>query len=384
MDIQRFRAEFPITRSKIFLNHAAVSPLPLRSADAMRSYVENKVKAQLTHDVDLGDWRKKIAETKGLFARLIGAREDEIAHIPNTTFGLNLIAQMLDYKPGSNVVTNTLEYISNVIVWLKLRERGVEVRIVRDVGGRISVDMLEKSIDDRTVVVAVGQVGWYNGFRHDLRAISEIAHERGAFLAVDGIQAVGNMKIDVAREGIDFLACGSYKWLLGPLGAGFLYIKSEHIDRFNPPILGGGSIDPEVSRRNIYERFDLYELKYSKGIGKYEAAHINDVAYIGVGESMRLLLDYGVENVEERIKRIGDYFISSLIEMGYELQTPLGEDEHHAIINFKVKDPDAVMDYLSRNGVVVSKRVGGIRVSPHFYNTEEEIEKFLSILKGIR
>ncbi|MEM2728448.1 MAG: aminotransferase class V-fold PLP-dependent enzyme, partial [Candidatus Bathyarchaeia archaeon] len=147
MDIQRFRAEFPITRSKIFLNHAAVSPLPLRSADAMRSYVENKVKAQLTHDVDLGDWRKKIAETKGLFARLIGAREDEIAHIPNTTFGLNLIAQMLDYKPGSNVVTNTLEYISNVRVWLKLRERGVEVRIVRDVGGRISVDMLEKSID---------------------------------------------------------------------------------------------------------------------------------------------------------------------------------------------------------------------------------------------
>ena len=381
MSIHQFRGELPITESKIFLNHAAVSPLPIRAAKAMKSFLDDKIEVQLKHDVDLERWRKRIAGSKGLFARLIGAGEDEIAYIPNTTFGLNLVAQMLNYEPGSNVVTNTLEYISNVIVWLKLRERGVEVRIVRDIDGRVSVEMIEKSIDERTVAVAVGQVCWYNGFRHDLRAISEAAHKRGAFLVVDGIQAVGNMKLDVARDGIDFLACGSYKWLLGPPGAGFLYVRSELIEEFNPPILGGESIDPEVSKRNLYERFDLFELKYSRGIGKYEVAHLNDLAYVGVGESMRLILEYGIENVEERIKRLCDYLIDGLLKLGYEVQTPLGEGEHHAIVNFRAKNPEKVVDFLFRNGVIVSQRVGGIRVSPHFYNTEEDIDRFLSILK---
>ncbi|MEM2960215.1 MAG: aminotransferase class V-fold PLP-dependent enzyme [Candidatus Bathyarchaeia archaeon] len=299
MDIYKIREEFPVVKRWIFLNHAAVSPLPTRAADAMKSFLSDKVRAQLTHDDDLAYWHEKVANSKRLFSGLIGAEEREIAFIPNTTFGLNLVAQILPYKPESNVVTNTIEYLSNVIVWLKLRERGVEVRIVGDTDGRISLNALEKNIDDKTVAVAVGQVGWYNGFRHDLKGISKFAHENGAFLVVDAIQAVGNMKIDVAREEIDFLSCGSYKWLLGPPGAGFLYIKEDLVNEFNPPILGENSIDSEVSKRNIYECFDLFELKYSSGIEKYEVVHVNDLAYVGVEESMRLLLDFGMENVEK-------------------------------------------------------------------------------------
>jgi len=380
MDIRK--REFPITESKVFLNHAAVSPIPARSAEAIKGFMEDKVKAQSTHNSDnLGYWWNKIVNTKKLFSMLIGAKESEIAFIPNTTFGLNLVAQMIPYKANSNVVTNTLEYISNVIVWLKLRERGVKVRIVEDIDGRISIDSLEKSIDDMTAVVAIGQVCWYNGFRHDLKAISEIAHERGSFLVVDGIQAVGNMKIDVEKDGIDFLSSGSYKWLLGPSGAGFLYIREELIDDLNPPILGEESIDPEVSRKCLYEKFDLFDLKYSAGIGKFQVTHINDLAYVGVEESMRLILDFGIENIEERIKSLNNYLIDRLLECGYKLQTPLGEGEHHAIVNFKVKDTDRLLEILSKNGIVVSKRVGGIRVSPHFYNTEEEIDRFISALK---
>ncbi|MEM1581675.1 MAG: aminotransferase class V-fold PLP-dependent enzyme [Candidatus Bathyarchaeia archaeon] len=382
MDIYKIREEFPVVKRWIFLNHAAVSPLPTRAADAMKSFLSDKVRAQLTHDDDLAYWHEKVANSKRLFSGLIGAEEREIAFIPNTTFGLNLVAQILPYKPESNVVTNTIEYLSNVIVWLKLRERGVEVRIVGDTDGRISLNALEKNIDDKTVAVAVGQVGWYNGFRHDLKGISKFAHENGAFLVVDAIQAVGNMKIDVAREEIDFLSCGSYKWLLGPPGAGFLYIKEDLVNEFNPPILGENSIDSEVSKRNIYECFDLFELKYSSGIEKYEVVHVNDLAYVGVEESMRLLLDFGMENVEKKIKEIDEYLINRLLDYGYNIQTPLGEGEHHAIVNFRVKNPDKLMEFLLRNGVVASKRVGGIRVSPHFYNTKEEIDRFIEILKS--
>jgi len=381
MDIKGVRSSIPALNGRIFLNHAAVSPMPIKAAESMKNFLNDKVRARLTYNVNLEHWMEKARDSKRFFSRLIGATEDEIALIPNTTFGLNLIAHMLPYKPGSNVVTNTLEYTSNVIAWLKLRELGVEVRIIRDVNGRISLEGFEKNVDERTVAVAVGQVGWFNGFRHNLKAISEFAHDRGAFLVVDGIQAVGNMKIDVVRDGIDFLACGSYKWLMGPQNAGFLYIKKDLIDELNPPFLGENSIDPGMVKRSIYERFDLFDLKYSKGIGKYEVVHIDDVAYVGASESMHLILDFGIERVEERIKRIDEYLVEGLLERGLELQTPVGEGEYHAIINFKVKDADKVMEFLSRSNIVVSKRVGGIRVSPHFYNTEEEIDIFLNILE---
>jgi len=384
MNIHDARKEFPIVKNKIFLNHATTSPLPTRAVKAMENFLSDKIKFQLTQDVDLSSWQKKIAHSKKLFSQLIGAKEDEIAYIPNTTFGLNLIAQMLPYKPDSNVVTNTLEYLSNVIVWLKLKEKGVKVRFVKDENGKISIDKLEKSIDDKTVAVAIGQVGWFNGFRHDLKAISEVVHDKGAFLVVDGIQAVGNMRIDVAKEGIDFLSCGSYKWLLGPPGAGFLYIRNDLIKEFNPPFLGENSIDPEVVRINIYERFNLFKLNYSKGISKYEVVYLNDIAFIGVRESMRLLLDFGIENVERRISKINEYLIEKLLDNGYEIRTPTNKKEHHAIINFKVKDPNKTIKSLSRKGIIVSQRVSGIRVSPHFYNTEAEIDEFIKALKNVK
>ncbi|HDO41794.1 MAG TPA: aminotransferase class V-fold PLP-dependent enzyme [Candidatus Bathyarchaeota archaeon] len=384
MDIHDVRKQLPIVERKIFLNHAATSPLPICAAKAMRKFLSDKIRFQSIRDIDLDSWLKKIADSKKLFSKLIGAGEHEIARIPNTTFGLNLIAQMLPCKPGDNVVTNTLEYPSNVIVWLKLKEKDVEVRFVKDINGKISLDELEKSVDDRTVAVAIGQVGWFNGFRHNLKAISEIAHDKGAFLVVDAIQAVGNMRIDVTKEGIDFLSCGSYKWLLGPPGAGFLYVRKDLIDEFNPPILGENSLKSEVVKTNIYERFDLFELKYSQGISKYEVVHLNDIAFIGVSESMRLLLDFGIENIEKRIETINDYLIERLLENGYEIRTPLSKEERHAIINFKIRDPNKAVEFLSKNGIIVSRRVGGIRVSPHFYNTEEEIDKFIEALKNLK
>jgi selenocysteine lyase/cysteine desulfurase len=384
MNIWDVRSEFPILKSKVFLNHAAVSPLPLRAAEAMKRFINDRVKAQSTQNVDLESWRNKILNSKSVFAKLIGARDGEIAYIPNTTFGLNMVAQLLPYEHESNVVTNTLEYLSNVITWLKLREKGVEVRFVKDANGRVSLDMLKEKVDDKTIAVAVGQVGWYNGFRHDLRAISEMVHEKGGFLVVDAIQSVGNMKIDVRRDGIDFLSCGAYKWLLGPQGAGFLFMREDLIEEFNPPIVGESSLDPNIVEKNIYEEFDLFELKYSRGISKYEVVHMNDASYVGAEESMRLILDFGIENAERKIKEIDDYLIEGLLEIGCELQTPINELERHAIINFKSKDTERMMNELAKNGIIVSRRMGGIRVSPHFYNTRDEIDKLLEVLKAAK
>jgi len=382
MDIERIREQFPITKNKVFLNHAATSPLPLCSSTAMKDFVKDKINAQSTMAEDLGPWQERIRNCRRLFSQLVGAKEQEVAYVPNTTFGLNLIAQMLPYNPRSNVVTNNLEYPSNVIAWLKLEERGVEVRFVKNRDGKIGLNQIEETVDGKTVALAVGQVGWYHGFRHDLKAISEIAHGKGAYLVVDAIQSAGAMKIDVKGEGIDFLACGSYKWLLGPPGAGFLFIREDLIDTLNPPLLGYDSIDPELAGKNIFECFDLYRLRYSKGIGKYEVAHINDLAYVGVEASMKLLLDYGMERVEQRIWEIGNYLVDRLVDAGYKLQTPLDERERHAIVNFRVKNWKETWKKLAEKGIMVSPRMGGIRVSPHFYNTHDEIDRLMEALKG--
>jgi len=348
----------------------------------MKDFVKDKVDAQSTMEGDLGPWQERIRNCRRLFSQLVGAKEHEVAYVPNTTFGLNLIAQMLPYRPESNVVTNNLEYPSNVIAWLKLEERGVEVRFIKNTDGRIGLSQVEEAVDDKTVALAVGQVGWYNGFRHDLKAISEIAHGKGAYLVVDAIQSAGAMRIDVKGEGIDFLACGSYKWLLGPSGAGFLFIREDLIDALNPPLVGYESIDPELAEKNLFECFDLYRLRYSKGIGKYEVAHINDVAYVGAEASMKLLLEYGIGGVEQRIREMGSYLVDQLVDAGYELQTPLDEKERHAIVNFRVKDWKKTWKGLAEKGIVVSPRMGGIRVSPHFYNTCDEIDRLMEALKG--
>jgi selenocysteine lyase/cysteine desulfurase len=144
------------------------------------------------------------------------------------------------------------------------------------------------------------------------------------------------------------------------------------------------SLDPDIVEKNIYEMFDLYELRYSRGISKYEVVHMDDAAYVGAEESMRLILDFGIENVERKIKEIDDYLIEGLLEMGCELQTPIDELERHAIINFRAKNIDRIMNELTKNGIIVSQRMSGIRVSPHFYNTKDEIDKLLEILKAAK
>lgn len=175
---------------------------------------------------------------KPLFAKLIGAKKEEIALIKNTSTGINIAASVLHYPLGSKIVTTDLEHPSVVYPWLR-RSLDVKVHYVKNVNGKFLLDDLEKAVDDKTVAVAVSHVEYVNGFRNNLHAISEIAHKHGAYLIVDAIQSAGAIPIDVKRDDVDFLATACYKWLLSPPGAGYLYIKEELIEKFEPPFVGG-------------------------------------------------------------------------------------------------------------------------------------------------
>jgi selenocysteine lyase/cysteine desulfurase len=362
---EELRQNFPITKNKIYLNHAAHSPLPKPATDAMRKHIEEL--SQYGDAIDQDDG-------KSSFAKLINAAKEEVALVENTSTGLNIIADMLNYPHGSNIVTTDLEYPSVVYPW-KRRKLGVNVRYVKNRAGKIFLEDLEKAVDDKTVAVAISHVEYMNGFRFDLKAVSEIAHEHGAYLVVDAIQSLGALSADVKHDNVDFLTAACYKWMLGPPGIGYLYVRKELIEKFEPPFIGWASVKPEV-----FETLDFWEiqdLKLSETASRFEVGTPSRVSIAGAVATLNLLLDTGIENIEKRILTLTDHLVELLSARGIKFQTPLEPECRSGIVNFLIDNPQERTDQLAEKGIVVSARSHGIRVSPHFYNTKDEIDKLV-------
>jgi len=370
-DIAKIREQFPVTKSKVFLNHAAQSPLPKPIADAVRKCID-----------DFSNFGETSAEWldcgKPLFAKLIGAKPEEIALVENTSVGLNIAANALHYTKGSKIVTTDLEYPSVVYPWLR-KSLCVKVHYVKNVDGKISLEDIEKAVDDKTVALAVSHVEYVNGFRHDLRALSEIAHKHGACLIVDAIQSAGTMPIDVKRDDVDFLATACYKWLLSPPGAGYLYVKKELIEKVEPSFVGWASVKPQVFE--TVDFWDIWKLNLSETASRFEVGSPSIVNFLGAKEAIRMLLSFGIENVQKRILELTEYLIKAVEAFGLKLQTPKEGQYRSGIVNFKIDKPKEKAENLKQKGIIVSARANGIRVSPHFYNTEEEIDQLISEIK---
>jgi len=373
-DLNRIREYFPIVKEKVFLNHAGVSPICVPVAEAIQNYLKHRT---------LGDEGEfNIDSARDLFARLIGADSEEIALVPNTSTGLSIVANLLKYPRGSNIVTSDLEFPSVVYPWLRIKMKSnLETRYVKNVKGELQLEDFEKRVDDHTVAVIISHVEYANGFKNDLKAIAEIAHQHGAFLIVDACQSAGAMSIDVKQQGVDFLATSCYKWLLGPSGAGFLYVRKDMIEKAEPIFVGWASVKQE-----IFETVGLWnntQLILSETARRFEVGTPSEISYAGAAAALRLILEYGIKKIENRIMELTSYLIERLKEEGFTLQTPENPPNRSGIVNFKASKPKERVENLSRRGVVVSARMDGIRVSPHFYNTKDELEKFLTCIKEI-
>jgi selenocysteine lyase/cysteine desulfurase len=363
-NIEKVRSQFPITKNRVFLNHAAQSPLPKTVADAMHKYIDesSSFATYAKEDEDLG---------KPFFAKLINAETGEIAVVENTSVGMNIAANVLHPKPGSKIVTTDLEYPSVVYPFLR-KSLGVEVEYVKNVKGKVLLEDVERVVDDKTAAVAISHVEYANGFRHDMRAISEIAHEHGAYVIVDAIQSTGAVSVDVKRDNIDFLTASCYKWLLSPPGTGYLYVREELIQKFEPPFTGWASVKQEIF--NTTDFWDIWKLELSETATRFEVGSPSYISLVGAREALKLLLRVGIPNIERRILGLTDHLIDSIKDMNLDLQTPEEKACRSGIVNFRVENPRQVAEELGRKGIIVSARSNGIRVSPHFYNTEEEID----------
>jgi len=373
-DMAKIREQFPITKNKVFLNHAAQSPFPKPVADAVRKSADDFSNFGVTSI----EWN---GGGKPFFAKLINAKTEEIALVENTSMGLNIVANMLDYPHDAKIVTTDLEYPSVVYPWLR-KKLNVKVHYVKNRDGKILLEDFEKAVDDKTVAVAASHVEYVNGFRNDLKVIGEIAHDHGAYLIVDAIQAAGALQIDVKRDDVDFLATACYKWLLSPPGAGYLYVKEELVERFEPPFVGWASVKPEVFE--TLDFWDIWNLRLSETASRFEVGSPSYISFMGVNEALKMLLHFGIVNVEKRILKLTDYLIEQLKNLGITLRTPEEPQCRSGIVLAKLDKPKEVYEALAKKGIIVSARANGLRISPHFYNTEAEIDTLIEEIRKCR
>jgi len=368
--------EFPVTREKIFLAHAGVAPLPRRVADAVRDYAglctqsdqETLLPAQQMH------------HSRTLAARLLNARPDEIAFVGPTSLALSFIAAGLPWKKNDNVLIYFDDYPANVYPWMALAERGVEVRFLRTrEPGRLRPLEVIGQVDEQTRLVALASCHFVSGYRIDLNAIGQALHERNILFCVDAIQTLGAFPTTV--EHIDFLAADAHKWLLGPCAAGILYVRKGLQDNLRPAAYGWHNVlcPNYVAQEQLVFRPDAR---------RYEAGTQNLLGLVGLHAAMELLLEMGIDNIAAELLRKRALLVPALKNKGYTvLHADVPPANASGIITFYREGAGmaALCEKLEAANIIASLRADRsgrqhLRLSPHFYNTDAELQRVVQLL----
>lgn len=372
-DLRRF---FPVTQKYIYLNHAGVSPLSTQVQSSMEAFLKEATENGYTNPEM---WTETIESCRQSAARLINANPDEIAFVKNTTQGIILTANGINWQVGDNVVTTNVEFPSNIYPWWNLERHGVETRLVQEMNKRILVEDIIAKIDSRTRVVTISHVEFASGYRNDITTIGEICRDKGILFFVDAIQALGAFEVDVKKQHIDFLSADGHKWLLGPEGAAIYYCAKNKLNQLTNTNIGWASVVDDLS-------FSEYNLTQKPSARRFEEGSYNTVGIFGLNAAITLLLEIGIPNIERRILDLTQCLIKNLYDQGYEILSPVeNELERSGIVIFRSRkfSSDMLFELFYQSGVSCAKRGGGIRLSPHFYNSEAEIDIVADILSTV-
>jgi len=368
--------QFPILRQMTFLNHAGVAPISARAAEALGQYARHAE----THAYVAADWYRQVKHTRRLAANLIGADIHEIAFVPNTSSGLALVAKGLKWRRGDNVVITSVEYPANRYPWQDLQRLGVElIEVAPHLDGRIDVEDVRDAITNRTRVVAISHVQYASGYRIDLRPISDMVHAAGGYLCVDAIQSLGAIPVDVQRMGIDFLAADGHKWLLAPEGAGIFYCRADLIEDLHPNVVGWMNM---VDAANYGD----YRFEFRPDAGRFEPGTWNVAGILALGASLELLLEVGIGAIWSRIDALTTRLCDGLHHKGYRVLSPRqSPDQRSGIVTFDPPDssdatPQQIVANLEARQIIIVVREGHLRASPHFYNSDQQIDLLLDAL----
>jgi len=377
-------AEFPWTDAgrprTLFLNNAATGPLPARTVALIDDWTHRRSKPwTITDQETIFPTLRRARES---CARLLGASASEIALTPNTSYGLSLAAQALPLHDGDSIVASADEFPTVVASWRTTQPaRRLAVHLVPTRDGWPDEDALISELDRTGAkALAVSWVGYASGYRLDLVRLGTACRDRNVFFVVDAMQGLGAVDLDVQRTYIDVLACGGFKWLLAPWGAGLTYIRRELIQRMNPPALGW-LFSP---RQEDYNAGLLFDAPFYDDARRFEVMTLPSQDMAGLGCSVDLLLDVGLSRIETHITRLADRVVSwAQSRADVRLVTPADPARRAAIVSITMPDAADISKGLRAMGVIHSLRKGALRISPHFYNTPDEVDEAMEMLASL-
>ena len=385
-NIEKVREEFPVLEHKTYMNSAAHGPAMRRVWQA----VQDCWSFRFAEDLDV-----KVPDAKKEAAEMIHAHEDEISWTGRVTQGFNIVSSMMELQKGDNVVVTELGYPSNVFVWLPFKEKGVEIRRIKHKKGRVEHEDFEKAIDDQTKVVSMSHIEWTSGLLYDVKAISETAHEHGAYVVDDAYQVVGAVCVDVHADDVDFLLVGSGKWLCCTPQNAIFYIRRDLIDRFEPAYRFYSCVE-EAFRdgapwaKPAHDNVADYEKPLYGNADKFYTGCVDEAAVWGFHASLSYFNELGEKEREKRVRKLSGHLIDGLRNLGVTVNTPLEPEERGGLVTYNTGRHETNVESHRRlrdEGIITALRyqmgVGGIRVSTHFFNTEEDIDRLLAAQKKI-
>ena len=375
MNIADIRNNFPyLSNEIIYFNHASSGPI----SSMVRNRLTDLLKEKSENNIDdYTSFLKVVEETKIILAEMINCNVDRIAFVDNTSNGINILAQSIDWGKGNRILLNDIEFPANVYPFLNLKRLGVEVDFVKSENGIVTADQIIKSIKPETKLVSVSFVQFLSGYKVDLEKIGNHCRANNIVFCVDGIQGIGAMRIDVRKCKIDFLSCGTQKWLLGMQGLAFIYIDDELQKKMIPAYVGWLSVD------NAWNLLD-YKLDLKTSANVFQGGTLNSFGIYAFNTSLKLFRDFGFKNVESEVLSNTKYFIAKLKSIGLNcILSDCKDEELAGIVTIKPENPEKVFEELSKRKIICSLREGFIRFAPHFYNIHQEINKVIEELQKI-
>jgi len=370
-----FRELFPITRNQIYMDVASHNSLPITVVEAMQSFLHGLCHTNNESETPMTD---RISKTRTKMASLINCVPDEIAFVKNTQEGINIVAQGIPWKRGDNIIINDEDHSSNVIPWLNLKNRGVEIRVAQSEYFRVPLESIEQHVDENTRAIAISFVQHRSGYRADLTALGNLCSKMGIWLIVDGIQGLGSLEIDVQSAGVHALSAGAYKHLLGPAGTGVLYC-SRHLLREMVPVYAG------PSRALRIDKDDGWNLQVidQQSAARLEGGNLPHCCIVGLDAALDILHKYGMDRIESRILALTQQLIAGLQHIGYEVISSTRSGERSGLVCVRIPDAahfDAYLQSYRIKGSIKSPTI--VRLSLHAYNLEWEVERTLEVLSA--
>ena len=375
MNLDDIRKSFPhLQQGKIYLNHASIGPLSQPVLERIKNYADERSSGLINNYERYLEYSKS---AKLKLASILNCSSENIAWIDNVSNGLNILANGLDWKAGDRIILFEKEFPSNVYPFLNLKSEGVIIDFVKPIDGFIELGDIEKMISPKTKLLSISFVQFLTGFRANLKAIGEICKKHNILFCVDAIQGAGVFEIDVKNYGIDFLVGGTQKWFMSLEGLSYLYCAPDLLERIKPKFVGWTSVANAWNLTN-------YNLILKKSAERFQNGTLNTIGVAAFDKSLDLFVDYGIKNISAAVIDNTKLIICELDKLGLKpILNSQTDDDLSGIVTFNIANSEKIFHELESRNIFISLREKMLRISPHFYNTKEEIEIFFQELRRI-